>query len=98
MEGVSLTQFARQPLFNQVKTLRNKIAAAYTAQETSHPSFPLGCRFGFAVAVVKASKFIPAHSNAVEDEDDNLNNNLEFQHPAVPVKRYLSDTFRKALP
>lgn len=68
-----------------VNAARNEIAAEYDKANTTHDSFPLGTRLGFAAAVLKAPKYQKLH-NDVCNADDELDTAWTFAHPNRPAK------------
>ena len=83
LQGATLDRRVGRPTRKGVNLTRNEISAAYAAAKTSHPSFPMGERFGYAPAVMKPKKFIKLHNDACAAGDE-LADNWTFVHPARP--------------
>ena len=64
LEGLRLTRHVGRPTMKAVNNTRMEIAAEYATAKTSHPSFPLGQKFGFSSAIIKTPKFIALHDAA----------------------------------
>ena len=86
LEGVRLTRVVGRPTRRNVNTSRNEIAAGYARATTTHSSFPLGSRFGFAAAVIKAPKYISLHNAAAANIAGvaDLAAGWTFVHPTRP--------------
>ena len=84
LEGRVLTRMPGRPTMRAVNKTRNQITAEYAKAKTSHQSFPLGSRFGFAAAIMKTSRFIRIHDNQVAAGDE-LDPNLIFVYPDRPA-------------
>ncbi len=64
LEGKRLTRVLGRPTIKSVKKTRKEIAADYAKAKTTHDSFPLGSRFGFAAAILPTTTYIAAHDKA----------------------------------
>ena len=58
LEGEMVTRMPGRPTFKNVNQTRNKLAAIYAETKTTHPNFPYGEQFGYAVAIMKPTAFI----------------------------------------
>jgi hypothetical protein len=83
-EGMTLARQRGRPTFKAVSTTRNEVSAHYAASKTTHDSFPLGDRFGFAAAVMKPAKYIRLHNAVVPNVNDELDDAWEFTSPTRP--------------
>ena len=83
LQGAALERRVGRPTLKIVQATRNEISSAFAKAKTSHPSFPMEERFGFAAAVLKPSKFIRLH-NAVCPAGDELPPTWTFNYPARP--------------
>ena len=83
LQGATLTRRVGRPTLKGVSQTRNEISAAYAAAKTSHTSFPMGERFGYAAAVMKAKKFIRLHNDACATGEE-LADNWTFDHSDRP--------------
>ena len=82
LEGLNLTRMHGRPTLRNVNKTRNEITAAYAQSKTKHPSFPSGERFGFASAIMKPTRFITLHNDALSADAEPLNEEWEFEYPA----------------
>ena len=83
LEGRTLTRVPGRPTMRAVNKTRNEITAEYAKAKTTHPDFPLGSRFGFAAATMKAARFIRLHDLQVQAGDE-LDPAWEFTYPERP--------------
>ena len=83
LEGRTLTRVPGRPTMCAVNKTHNKITAEYAKAKTTHPDFPLGSRFGFAAATMKAARFIRLHDLQVQAGDE-LDPAWEFTYPERP--------------
>ena len=80
LEGKRLTRVLGRPTIKSAKLIHKEIGAEYAKAKTTHNSFPLGTRFGFATAILTADTYITAHKKANDDEE--LDPAWEFEHPS----------------
>ena len=85
LESKRLARVMGRPTRKAVNKTRGAIAAAYAEAKTSHPSFPLGSKFGFAAAVMLPDKYRARHNTiAAAADSDALPDDWEFVHPIRP--------------
>ena len=84
LEGRVLTRMPGRPTMRGVNKTRNQITAEYAKAKTSHPSFPLGTRFGFAAAMMKTSRYIRVHDIQCVAGDE-LDPTWTFEYPERPA-------------
>ena len=85
LESKRLARVMGRPTRKAVNKTRGAIAAAYAEAKTSHPSFPLGSKFGFAAAVMLPDKYRARHNTiAAAAGSDALPDDWEFVHPIRP--------------
>ena len=70
LEGLTLTRVHGRPTFKGVAKTRRELEAHYARAKTSHTSFPMGTKFGFAAAVLKSNKYINLHNAATANIPD----------------------------
>ena len=84
LEGLNLTWMHGRPTLQNVNKTRNEITTAYTQSKTKHPSFPSGERFGFASAIMKPTRFITLHNDALSADKEPLDEAWEFEYSSLP--------------
>ena len=82
LDGKRLTRVLGRPTIKSVKKTRKEIGAEFAKAKTTHNSFPLGTRFGFAAAILKTKTYIAAHNKANPTEP--LDDDWEFKPPEGP--------------
>ena len=69
LEGKWLTRVVGRPTIKIMKLTRKEIGAEYAKAKSTHKGFPLGTRFGFAVAVLVMDLYIATHNKANPEEE-----------------------------
>ena len=69
LEGRHLTRMPGRPTMRGVNQTRNEITAEYAKAKTTHASFPMGTRFGFAAAIMKTPRYIRIYDLQVNTGD-----------------------------
>ena len=82
LEGKRLTHVLGRPTIKSVKKTRKEIAAEFAKAKTTHESFPLGSRFGYAAAILPTSTYLAAHNKA--NPNNPLDPAWEFDPPDRP--------------
>ena len=86
LQGSTLTRHHGRPTFKSVAKTRKEVAQGYAKAKTSHSAFPMGTKFGMAVAVLKTRLYIDMHNTATATipEAKELDEAWEFEHPTRP--------------
>ena len=83
LEGKRITRVLGRPTIKSVKQTRKEIAAEFAKAKTTHESFPLGSRFGYAAAILPSTTYIAAHDKA--NPNYPLDPAWEFDPPDRPA-------------
>ena len=86
LEGVRLPRMMGRPTLKIVNKLRKAIAAEYAKAKTTHPSFPMGEKFGFSAAILKDYTYISKHNAHAANVPaaNGLGPAWTFRHPTRP--------------
>ena len=82
-----MTRVCGRPTLKCVAKTRKEMSAYYARAKTSHTMFPMGSKFGFAAAVLKAQTYTSLHNSVAASilDAEELDKAWEFTYPVRPL-------------